>query len=240
MGMFATRTTLSFGVLVALMSGCAHTTPSAETATTTPPEVADTDAVAEAPRIVVEEHPEDWVTTPELDDATLAALPAAPWSEAPLELIHAPAPLLRAWAEAENRGWCAPLAPAAAESAHARTVPLDGGFGVVFDAPGQPGVTDDGEVCATCGTGSFGMAGTMMTPAELAEDTGTLDPSYADGSYASVVEDGGVASATFTVAGQDCVYQVWSFQGEAHLRALLEGMRRVDVSAGAEAVLAGL
>ncbi|MEE2612088.1 MAG: hypothetical protein VYB24_07925, partial [Pseudomonadota bacterium] len=42
----------------------------------------------------------------------LSGLPAAPWAEAPLASNEVPAPILTAWARAENRTQCAPLAPA--------------------------------------------------------------------------------------------------------------------------------
>ena len=112
---------------------------------------------------------DDWTgrsaSDADLDAETLAALPPAPWSESPVDALHAPEALLRSWAFAENRGWCAPLASLSADG-HPRAVELDGGFGVVIDVAGQPGVDDEGEVCDDCGTGTFGVAGTMMTPCD--------------------------------------------------------------------------
>lgn len=231
----------------ALLGACAHAeaprTTSAERTLQQGTESAETSAapVTTLAGLTQLEADDDWLgqgaEDVDLDAESLAALPPAPWSESPVEALHAPEALLRSWASAENRGWCAPLASVSTEGV-ARAVDLDGGFGVVFDVPGQPGVGDDGEVCNDCGTGTFGVAGTMMTPAELGEDS--LAPSYADGSYAEVAAEGGVASATFTVPGEGCVYQVWSFLGEEHLRALLGGMRRVTLPDDVDAVIAGL
>src|SRR5690606_13981761 len=59
----------------------------------------------------------------------LSSLPAAPWEDAPIGAREAPAPLLRAWDRAENREWCAPIAPrslgTAAEGARARAGELE-------------------------------------------------------------------------------------------------------------------
>lgn len=225
----------------ALLGACAHTeaprTTTADRAGQTGSQVAEPSAVG----LTELDADDDWrgqgAEDVEMDADALAALPPAPWSESPVEVLHAPEALLRSWAAAENRGWCAPLASLSADGTP-RAVDLDGGFGVVFDVPGQRGVDGAGEVCDDCGTGTFGVAGTMMTPAELGDET--LAPSYRDGSYAEVAADGGVASATFTVPGEGCVYQVWSFLGEEHLRTLLGGIRRVALPDDVDAVVAGL
>ena len=68
------------------------------------------------------------------------------------------------------------------------------------------------------------------------EDTDAAPaPTYADGSFTEIVSEDGVASATISVGGQGCVYQVWSFLGEDHLRGLIEGLRIVAVEPQAAA-----
>ena len=136
---------------------------------------------------------------------------------------------MNAWTAADNRGWCAPLVPSGAEGARASA--LDGGWALEFDQRGAPGIGADGDTCRRCGRSAFGIAGTSM-PVDSLNDFETdaaPEPTYADGSATMVTTEGGVASATISVGGQGCVYQVWSFLGEDHLRGLIEGLRVVAV-----------
>jgi len=171
----------------------------------------------------------------------LAGLPTAPWAVAPMAADAAPAELLAAWAQAENRASCAPIAPAAlgaADGARARVSEMiQGGWAVEFDRRGMPGLSRDGSPCAHCGRGVFGIAGTGMMPEELADDPA---PSFADGSHVEVeaaAEGESVAAAMITLRGQSCVYQVWSFLGEEHVREIVDGLRRVETR-GATSVAA--
>ncbi len=182
--------------------------------------------------------------TPMLDIATL---PSAPWSEQPVPATDAPRPLLVAWAAADNREQCAPLAARSlgrGDGARARAGDLDGGWALEFDRRGAPGIARDGSVCERCGRATFGIAGTAMTPEELAElehGSEAPTPSFRDGSYAEVgAEEDGVAAATITIAGQGCVYQVWSFLGREHVEELVRELRRVDVDLTPAPALAGL
>lgn len=167
-----------------------------------------------------------------------AALPDAPWAEAPLGAQAVPAPLVSAWEHAENRAQCAPIVPTAlgaAEGARARVGELEGGWAVEFDRRGMPGLTREGETCARCGRGVFGIAGTNLIPEDLVTEDSDADmpaPTFADGSHLSVeppAEGEDVAAAVITVRGQGCVYQVWSFLGEEHVRELVGSLRLVDV-----------
>jgi len=166
-------------------------------------------------------------------------LPAAPWSAAPLTRGEVPGALLSAWADAENRASCAPIAPAALGAAHdadARVSAIvEGGWAVEFDRRGMPGMREDGESCARCGRGVFGVAGTSMSPDEVdgEGEVGRAIDRFADGSRVAMdlpVEGESVAAATITLGDQGCVYQVWSFLGEEHLLELVGGLRRVDVA----------
>lgn len=165
------------------------------------------------------------------DEAELAVLPAAPWADAPIEMDAAPEALMSAWNDAENRTSCAPVIPRGIEGSPSRATNLDGGWALEFDQAGAPGLRADGRTCARCGRASFGVAGTAMSADELADaDTDAMPaPVYNDGSTADVVAEDGVAAATLTIGGQDCVYQVWSFLGEDHLRSLVEDLRIVAV-----------
>jgi hypothetical protein len=170
--------------------------------------------------------------------AELSTLPAPPWAEAPLTTDVVPAPILSAWERAENRTQCAPIAPrdlGAGDGARARVAELEGGWAVEFDRRGMPGLSADGETCARCGHGVFGIAGTNLTPEDLVtEDSDAVvpPPSFADGSHLELeapAEGEQVAAATLTVRGQGCVYQVWSFLGEDHVRQLVSSLRLVEV-----------
>lgn len=182
-------------------------------------------SMPEPGRVELLEAPES--SLPEFSRNELADLPAAPWASAPRVADEVPA-VLMAWATAENRNWCAPLAPPAIEGVSARASELDGGWIVEFDQPGQPGVGADGEACSDCGRGAFGIAGTSMGVDEMIESP---RPSYADGSATEMSpEDGSVISATIAVPGQGCVYQVWSFLGADHLEQMMSSLRFVETS----------
>lgn len=174
-------------------------------------------------------------TLPDFEAGQLASLPPAPWTEGQVAAGEAPA-VVMAWATAENRTWCAPLAPALANGVPARASELDGGWVVEFDQEGMPGVGADGEPCADCGRGVFGVAGTAMGVDEMLEAPA---PSFADGSAVEVVDDE-VAAATVAIRGQGCVYQVWSFLGREHLESLLGQLRFVDTGRVRDEAVAGL
>jgi hypothetical protein len=220
-------------ILAACMAagvGCSDTSATTSASTTTPSvggELAMT-----TPTVIEREAPE--AELPRFEADALASLPQAPWSTATLSASEAPI-VATAWAGAENRGWCAPLAPEVA--ANARATQLDGGWMVEFDDAGAPGVTEDGEPCESCGRGTFGIAGTAMGVDEMMQ---TPSPAFADGSAADVSEEEGVASATIAVPGQRCVYQVWSFRGEAHLHELLGTLRFVSTPRAADTQMADL
>lgn len=171
--------------------------------------------------------------------AEMGALPLAPWADAPLAVAAVPAPILAAWQHAENRAECAPIAPTAlgaGDGANPRVGELEGGWAVEFDQRGMPGADRDGAPCARCGRGVFGIAGTNLVPEDLVteESLSDLPPaSFADGSHLSVeppVGDEDAAAAVITVRGQGCVYQVWSFLGEEHVRELVSSLRLVEVA----------
>jgi len=207
-------------------------------ATTTPAARSATAPTASTPAL--ETTAEDG---PRVHDAMVAAdldtLPVAPWSATPLTGAEVPGAVLTAWADADNRASCAPIAPASMGAAHdadARVSAIvEGGWAVEFDRRGMPGMREDGASCARCGRGVFGVAGTSMSPDEVdgEGEVGRAIDSFADGSRVAIdaPEEGeSVAAATITLRDQGCVYQVWSFLGEDHLRELVGGLRRVDVA----------
>ena len=184
-----------------------------------------------------EEAPTESETVVAEEDVGYAAedesLPAPPWAADPVTAGDAPTELLTAWSEADNRTWCAPLAPALTDDASARATEYAGGWAVEFDQRGAPGVRANGRPCARCGRAAFGIAGTAIRVDEA--DPGEAEEErFRDGSFVRVEpseeEEGDVAAtaASIRVRGQECVYQVWSLISEDHLRELVAGLRFVD------------
>ncbi len=173
-------------------------------------------------------------------EADYAHLPDAPWAAAMVSTDTLPENVQTTLASAENYDSCAPLVPAGMDAVPARASTLDGGWAMEFDARGQAGVRESGATCRRCGRSSFGVAGTSMTADDLSDvETGeSPEATFGDGSVLMVEAEEGVASATLTVGGQGCVYQVWSFQGEEHLQSLLEGMRLVSTEAPSDNAVA--
>lgn len=168
------------------------------------------------------------------EPAPSAALPAAPWTDAPLSPQEVPPSLLAAWRRADNRAWCAPVAPRALrgdmDARLRRGTKVDGGWSVEFDRAGAPGLAPDGHSCPRCGRGTFGIVGAALTPDE-AFGPELVALSFQDGSRMTIerpAAEGEPASATLAIAGQGCVYQVWSFLGEEHLRGLIDALRFVE------------
>jgi hypothetical protein len=194
-------------------------------ATTTAPTIAmhDTTTTAASESVALPEHVE------------AAPAPAAPWSAERLAQPAAPRALLQAWRRADNSGWCAPLAPTslgAGEGARARSGAYAGGWSLEFDQRGSAGMTAAGEVCETCGRGSFGIAGTSMSAEEAEDLVGATATVLADGGRIDVQtsSEDPASVATIVVPGQDCVYQVWTFLGRAHLDQLVASLRLVDAT----------
>lgn len=221
-------------VLATALLGCGGAATSTMASSTLEPhELSNIEPIDEPTSLLVA------IASPVIESAEidLSALPAAPWEDTPIGARGVPAPLLRAWDRAENREWCAPIAPrslgAAAEGARARAGVLEGGWAVEFDRRGMPGIARDGTACGDCGRGVFGVAGTSMTPEGLAGEADAPTPTFRDGSHAEyeVSEAENVAAATITVSGEGCVYQVWSFLGREHVEELVRELRRVDLPA---------
>lgn len=148
-------------------------------------------------------------------------LGAAPWSGARLAPDAVPAALLEEWRNAENRATCAPLAPASLgvwSAAQPRAATFSGGWAVAWDLP---------EVRS-----AFGVAGTGVRASEPAYADWPYRIEWTDGSSAGYGREGGTGEkwlAYLRVAGQDCLYNVWSHVGRQHLESFLAQLRYVDV-----------
>jgi hypothetical protein len=127
------------------------------------------------------------------------------------------------WRTAENREHCALIAPAAlgeGTGATPRAATFSGGWGVAYDRPGL--------------RSAFGVAGTGATAeSEGAEYEWPNRRAWSDGSRVGYGPEGGTGPnqlAYLRIAGQGCLYNIWSALGVAHLEYLLGQLRFVDVT----------
>ena len=149
-------------------------------------------------------------------------LPApAPWQSDGIAPSSVPAAYTEQWRRAENRSRCALLAPVdLGEGAGAtpRPATFSGGWAVAYDAPGL--------------RSAFGVAGTGSAAwGEEAEYGWPFSMEWSDGSRAGYGPEGGSGPnelAYLRIAGQECLYNVWSRLGRSHLEHLIEQLRFVD------------
>lgn len=128
---------------------------------------------------------------------------------------------MQEWRVAPNREQCAAIAPAAtgAPNATPRRANFSGGWGVAYDVENL--------------RSAFGIAGTGVDAADPSYSEWPHSRTWRDGSSAGYGPEGGTGPnqlAYLRVAGQDCLYNVWSRLGREHLEDLLEQLRFVDQS----------
>ncbi len=146
--------------------------------------------------------------------------PPAPWSAPALPATAVPPVYLAEWREAENRATCAPVAfatPLQGAQAAPRAATFSGGWAVAYDLPQQ--------------RSAFGIAGTGVRADEPSYDEWPYRRTWADGSSAGWGPEGGSGPrqlAYLRIAGQGCLYNVWSELGREHLEALLAQIRFVE------------
>lgn len=143
---------------------------------------------------------------------------AAPWSRDTLAYDRVPAEYLQAWRAAENRSSCALIAPSnpRVSNARPRIAHFAGGWAVAYDTPSV--------------RSAFGVAGTGTSPETPTHDAWPHRRRWADGSSAGWGPEGGTGPnqlAYLSIAGQSCLYNVWSRLGEEHLSTLLLQLRFV-------------
>lgn len=145
--------------------------------------------------------------------------PAAPWAGDPLAPAEVPAVYLAEWQQAENRATCALIAPSdlgAGQGATPRAATFSGGWAVAYDQPDL--------------RSAFGVAGTGVNADGASYDEWPHSREWADGSTAGYGPEGGSGPnqlAYLRIAGQGCLYNVWSRVGVEHLEFLLEHLRFV-------------
>lgn len=151
-------------------------------------------------------------------------LARAPWSGAAIASNSVPPVYLAEWRAAENRSRCALLAPAAltfdVSAAQPRAATFGGGWAVAYDMPGER------SAFGVAGTGASAWSGTIY-------DDWPHKRVFADSSRVGYGPE--TASATNWLAyvripGQECLYNVWSRRGRAHLESLLGELRFVKTS----------
>ncbi len=167
--------------------------------------------------------------------ASSTAPATPPWAgEEPLARGAVPAVLLEEWARAENRSTCAPLIfdPAIVPNdATPRRANFSGGWAVAWDQPGAPGRDASGAECARCGRGVFGIAGTGGDVTDDLLQQWEHRKRWSDGSWAGWGPEGHQGPrwlAYVRVAGEGCLYNVWSSVSREHLEQLLASLRAVD------------
>jgi hypothetical protein len=145
--------------------------------------------------------------------------PVSPWSAPPIPEAAAPAVFGAEWKKSANRETCALLAPiSVAENATPRRASFAGGWAVAYDVPGQ--------------RSAFGIAGTGAKAADPSYDAWPHRKAWTDGSTVGYGPEGGKGPnqlAYLRVAGQDCLYNVWSTVSIEHLEQLIDSLRMVDV-----------
>lgn len=153
------------------------------------------------------------------------ALPVAPWLGRRLSDSEVPAVFTQQWALANNRDSCALIAPIAlgpGAEAVPRAATFSGGWAVAYDRPGL--------------RSAFGIAGTSVPASGPAYDEWPYTRRWSDGSSAGYGPEGGTGPsqlAYLRIAGQSCLYNVWSNVGREHLEFLLEQLRFVEPGSAA-------
>jgi hypothetical protein len=209
-------------VLALLAGGCSAGSPDAApnaTPAASVPASATNDATPPAPTpdgVPPPEHVGDPMPTPPDEQ-----MPAPPWTVAPLPADAVPDVYRREWARADNRATCAPLVLSGADAEpgiSVRRATFSGGWAVAYDAPGQ--------------RSAFGIAGAGVSLSEggdTYEFGNAID--WSDGSRVSYGLEGGSGpshAAYLRVAGQDCLYNLWSKRGQAHLEGLFASLRHIE------------
>jgi hypothetical protein len=145
--------------------------------------------------------------------------PAPPWAGDSLAADVVAPVFLGVWNQAANRERCAPIGFAslgAGSGATPRAATFSGGWGVAYDLPDQ--------------RSAFGVAGTGVNAADPSYSDWPFRIEWADGSSAGYGPEGGSGPnqlAYLRIAGQGCLYNVWSRLGRAHLESLLSAIRFV-------------
>lgn len=144
-----------------------------------------------------------------------------PWSAKSVKANEVPEVFYSQWYKAENSKSCALIMMTAARKepiAKPRRADFAGGWAVAYDKPDS--------------RSAFGIAGTASL--SLSQNDAKIFPNlirWSDGSYVSYGLEGGTGPgylAYLTVAGQSCLYNIWSKQGKTHIEQLIASLRFAD------------
>jgi hypothetical protein len=130
-----------------------------------------------------------------------------------------PAVYYEQWSAAANRATCSlfALTKLGVESpAVPRAASFSGGWAVAYDMPQL--------------RSAFGIAGTGSSATDETYAGWPNHLRWSDGSSADYGPEGGTGPnqlAYVRIAGEGCLYNVWSRAGDGHLEQLIEGIRRV-------------
>jgi hypothetical protein len=139
-----------------------------------------------------------------------------PWQSAPLTAV--PEVYRTEFARAENRSSCALIAfsdTGGVTNATPRRANFSGGWAVAYDTTSQ--------------RSAFGIAGTGGDASGSTYQWANRR-AWSDGSSVTWGLEGGTGPnhlAYLRIAGQSCLYNVWSALGQEHLEVLIEGIRFV-------------
>ena len=158
-----------------------------------------------------------------------------------------PQVLISEWSEADNRSSCAALAASSGiADATPRAATFSGGWALAWDAPDGPGMAADGSFCEDCGRSAVGIAGAGVGAEEAVIRSWPNVIEWADGSLAGYGEEGSLGGAEvvtdpqtsgadsptqlayLAVAGQGCLYNIWSRRSESELIDVINRLRFVE------------
>ena len=151
--------------------------------------------------------------------ATTPVAKRPPWRNEPLPRASVPQVYVTQWEKAENRTGCALIAPRTlgiGEGATPRAANFSGGWAVAYDLPNL--------------RSAFGVAGAGVHAGDPSYDKWPYVQQWDDGSKAEYGPEGGTGPnelAYVRIQGQQCLYNVWSRLGRAHLELLLRELRLV-------------
>jgi hypothetical protein len=146
--------------------------------------------------------------------------PPPPWSKGTLAASSVAPAYVSEWRKAENRSSCRLVAPASlgdGAGAMARGATFSGGWAVAYDKDGV--------------RSAFGVAGTGTRASDSTYRDWPRMRRWSDGSTAGYGPEGGSGPnqlAYLRIAGEGCLYNVWSRLGITHLEYLLEQLRFVE------------
>ena len=143
---------------------------------------------------------------------------SAPWQGNAVPASAVPPVYIDVWTKAANKETCALVALTQHGQAGAtpRAATFSGGWAVAYDLPNQ--------------RSAFGIAGTGTEPTADTYDAWPHKRTWADGSRVGYGPEGHTGPnqlAYLRIAGQRCLYNVWSRLSVEHLESLLEGIRFV-------------